>query len=768
MIGWGKFSNFSYIVYPSDRYLNIIYTSDQSSVRKLYNTVRSTLALKVLIGFILGILTGLFLGEMASVFGGVGIAYIRLFQMPVIPYILVSLISGLGKLDFTAAKGIFIKGGIVLLSLWMLTIVVLILIPFGFPSWESASFFSASLIEPQKSINFLDLFLPSNPFYAMANTIIPSVVTFSIAVGLAFIFIPEKSTVIEVFSKLSDSLMLITRWVAKLAPIGVFAIAANAAGTLRFEDFERLQVYIILQGCIALVLSFWILPSLVTVLTPIKYRDIINSIKNPLATAFATANLLVVIPILVNNSKKLIANIKISDSAIDEEESPLDVIIPASFNFPNMGKLLSLGFIPFAAWYVGSPLSATQYPSFLVTGIAVFFADGTLGTTFLLNLFKIPTDMLTLYITVEIFTARFGVLVAAMQTVVLGILATCAIQGLIVIRRKKIINFAISSILLLALILGSIHFIYTTFFPSDYTKNQLLSNLELLRVRDAQPVNVFKTPPMINNLEPKEPEGSRYQQIKTNHLLRACYLQDDYPFSYFNNQGNLVGLDVEMIHILARELGVKLEFFPLQEPINKKEDIAAYLNGNYCDILIPAVALTPETTEVVTFTQSFSKRTLSFVFKDDKKEPFTNWKKLQKKHNLQLAIPADVPYYIAKLKGLLPNAEVAITNRTIRDLLGVNSEEFDAIVIPAENASAWTILYPNNGVAVPQPIVSIPVGYMLPKNAHSLADIINLWLDLKQEDKTIQSLYDYWVQGNIQSIKKPRWSIIRDVLHWIE
>ncbi len=68
MIGWGKFSNFSYIVYPSDRYLNIIYTSDQSSVRKLYNTVRSTLALKVLIGFILGILTGLFLGEMASVF----------------------------------------------------------------------------------------------------------------------------------------------------------------------------------------------------------------------------------------------------------------------------------------------------------------------------------------------------------------------------------------------------------------------------------------------------------------------------------------------------------------------------------------------------------------------------------------------------------------------------------------------------------------------------------------------------------------------------
>ncbi len=61
--------------------------------------------------------------------------------MPVIPYILVSLISGLGKLDFTAAKGIFIKGGIVLLSLWMLTIVVFDLDSFWFSQLGVSFFF---------------------------------------------------------------------------------------------------------------------------------------------------------------------------------------------------------------------------------------------------------------------------------------------------------------------------------------------------------------------------------------------------------------------------------------------------------------------------------------------------------------------------------------------------------------------------------------------------------------------------------------------------
>ncbi|MGK7882774.1 MAG: cation:dicarboxylase symporter family transporter [Crocosphaera sp.] len=737
-------------------------------MKKIYNIVKSTLALQVLIGFVLGILAGLFFGEMTSVLGVVGLGYIRLFQMPVIPYIFVSLISGLGKLNFKAAKGIFIKGGIVLLFLWIIIVIVLSFMPFGLPSWESASFFSTSLIEPERTINFLDLFLPSNPFHAMANTIIPSVVTFSLAVGLAFIFIPEKSIVIEVFSKLSDSLMLITRWVAKLAPIGVFAIAANAAGTLRFEDFERLQVFIVLHGSISLVLTFWILPKLITVFTPITYQDIINSVKNPLATGFATSNVLVVIPILVDNSKKLIENIKINNQQIEEEESPLDVIIPASFNFPTMGKLLSLGFIIFAAWYVGSPLSATQYPTLFVAGIAVLFADGTLATTFLLNLFKIPLDMLTLYITVEIFTGRFGTLVAAMHTVALGILATCAIQGLIVVRRKKIIRFVITSILLLALTVGSIHFVYTYFFPSNYTKNQILSDLELLRVRDPQPAKVSTTPPIINNLSEKETQQSRYEQIKANNLLRACYLQDDYPFSYFNSQGDLVGLDVEMAHILARELGLKLEFIPLEQGLSEKAEIAAYLNGNYCDILIPSSALTPQATEVVKFTHSFSKRTVAFVVKDHKKDKFSNWKELQKSQNLRLAIPANIPYYIAKLKGLLPNAEVIVTKRNIRDLLVADSNEFDALILPAENASAWTILYPSNVVAVPQPIVSIPVGYMLPKNADSLADIVNVWLDLKEEDGTIKSLYDYWVQGNIQSVKKPRWSIIRNVLGWVK
>jgi hypothetical protein len=35
-------------------------------------------------------------------------------------------------------------------------------------------------------------------------------------------------------------------------------------------------------------------------------------------------------------------------------------------------------------------------------------------------------------------------------------------------------------------------------------------------------------------------------------------------------------------------------------------------------------------------------------------------------------------------------------------------------------------------------------------------------------DKTLQALYDYWILGKNAVPQPPRWSIIRNVLHWVE
>ena len=55
-----------------------------------------TFTLKILIGLGLGILTGVFLGEIAAPFTTAGNIYIGFLQMTVLPYIVVSLISNIG------------------------------------------------------------------------------------------------------------------------------------------------------------------------------------------------------------------------------------------------------------------------------------------------------------------------------------------------------------------------------------------------------------------------------------------------------------------------------------------------------------------------------------------------------------------------------------------------------------------------------------------------------------------------------------------------
>ena len=70
---------------------------------------------RVILGLLLGVFTGLFFGELAGSLDIFGEAYIRLLQMTVLPYILVSLIGGLGRLNANIAQRIGITGGILIL-----------------------------------------------------------------------------------------------------------------------------------------------------------------------------------------------------------------------------------------------------------------------------------------------------------------------------------------------------------------------------------------------------------------------------------------------------------------------------------------------------------------------------------------------------------------------------------------------------------------------------------------------------------------------------
>ena len=146
-----------------------------------------SLSARIMTGLGLGVATGLFFGEPMGVLEIVGDVFISLLQMTVLPYVMVSLIAGLGRLDYEQAKRLGLWGGGLLVLLWAIAFAMVAAMPLAFPPLKSASFFSTSLVETSRNVDFVELYVPSNFFYSLANNIVPAVVIFSLAIGIALI-----------------------------------------------------------------------------------------------------------------------------------------------------------------------------------------------------------------------------------------------------------------------------------------------------------------------------------------------------------------------------------------------------------------------------------------------------------------------------------------------------------------------------------------------------------------------------------------------------
>jgi hypothetical protein len=42
------------------------------------------------------------------------------------------------------------------------------------------------------------------------------------------------------------------------------------------------------------------------------------------------------------------------------------------------------------------------------------------------------------------------------------------------------------------------------------------------------------------------------------------------------------------------------------------------------------------------------------------------------------------------------------------------------------------------------------------------------WVELKRRDRTIDALYGHWILGKQAVKRQPRWSIMRNMLHWVD
>jgi Na+/H+-dicarboxylate symporter/ABC-type amino acid transport substrate-binding protein len=710
----------------------------------------------ILIGLALGVATGLFFGEKAGVLQLLAEGYLRLLQMTVLPYIMVSLIGGIGSLDGARARRLFIRVGTLSLVLWALALGAVMLMPFAFPEIESASFFSTTLVEARPPLDFVALYIPSNPFHSLANNIVPAVVLFSIFLGVALIGIERKQGLLENLVLVERGLKRANQFAVALTPIGLFAIAAHIVGTVDTAEFDRVRVYLISYGVMALLLTLWVLPGLVACLTPIPTRKILDKTRDGLITAFMTGELFIVLPMLIDRSKELLIAHGLPES---QEGSPPDVIVPAFYNFPHAAKLLSLSFVLFAAWYSETQLSLTDYPTLVLAGIVSLFGSINVALPFLLELVQIPADTFQLFLTTGVINARFGTLTSAMYMVTLALAGSYALAGTLRFSPARILRYGLLTAGLTVVVLAATGGLLRALGAGTYDEDRLVEEMKLLRPPTVR-ASVLRALPT----DPLPREGaSVLEAIRSRGRIRVGYVDGALPYSYFNRRGELVGLDVEMAYTLAAELGLAIEFVPVP-----RDRVAKIINAGLCDVLMGGIAVTTIRAGEMVFSPPYIDETLSFVVPDHRRADFSSAEWIRAATGLRVAVP-DFPYLEEIVRREFPRVKtVPISVDRAADFFAGRMERVDALVFPAERGSYFTLLYPAFSVAVPHPLaIRFPLAYPVAHHDLEFARFLGMWIDLQRKNGTIQALYDHWILGRDARPKQPRWSVIRNVLHWV-
>jgi len=342
---------------------------------------RLSLSAWIFIGLGLGVLVGLLFGELCHPLSFVGKAFIMLLQMGVLPYMVVTLIQGVGSLSPSEARLMAGKGSLTLVLFWVVGLVTIFAFTYAFPVSQTSSFFSVSEPKAAEPVNLLEYYIPANIFDALSDALVPAIVFFSVFLGIALLRVQSKDPFLNMLSVLAQALTQMMRMVIKTAPIGVFALTATFVGTISFDQLQRLQVYFVCYILASFVLTFWLLPMLVTCFTGLSFKDVLNASKEALVLGFTTGNNFVVLAIIADKSKELFAKIVQQD---DKSGKIIDSVLPLAYSFPSVGKLIEILFILFVAWYVNQTLGIGKQLELALAGVMSLFGSPKIGIPFLL------------------------------------------------------------------------------------------------------------------------------------------------------------------------------------------------------------------------------------------------------------------------------------------------------------------------------------------------------------------------------------------------
>ena len=193
--------------------------------------------IKMLLGLVFGVLTGVIFGEKAEIFNPIGTLFLNLISMVIIPLVLSSIVVGITNMHDPRKLG---RVGLKTLGMYLMTTLAAITlgIVFGKIFFQPGAGLNLSLPLHLSTSNAPQLsdvvfaLVPKNPITAFVEGNVLQVIVFALFLGIAINFSGERGRPLaDFFESLSDVMSQLTCIIMELSPFGVFAIMAWVSGS---------------------------------------------------------------------------------------------------------------------------------------------------------------------------------------------------------------------------------------------------------------------------------------------------------------------------------------------------------------------------------------------------------------------------------------------------------------------------------------------------------------------------------------------------------
>ena len=281
-----------------------------------------------------------------------------MLEIAVYPYILCSLLHGLGRLTPKMAWRLLASGWSVYVFLWAATLGSIWLLSLAIPPSPLPSVLTPEALRPKA--DFLSLLIPDNVIGALGRNYVPAVVVFAIFYGIAIQKVDRSSRTAfsEALQTVQSASVTIWNWIVRVAPLGVFALIAVAAGNIQPGNLGGVLLYLGLFLIGTFLLAFVLLPMALAAVAPIGYREILKEMQPALLLALVTTLSVVALPFVMKAAERITARAGCPEG--EERDDILQANISLSYVLAQLGNYFVYLLILYAAYAYRARPSASE------------------------------------------------------------------------------------------------------------------------------------------------------------------------------------------------------------------------------------------------------------------------------------------------------------------------------------------------------------------------------------------------------------------------